>query len=227
MNVSSLKVHVKVSEIHSIAGQISLAISNAAMSSDGNLTTILDALQTKTDEMTKSVNHSKVESDLAEKDEQRDFIVRGVSSSLQSAQFSFDENVKKASEKVSIIFDKYGVAMVGESYAVESSLIKAFLQDISADEVQSAIQAIPFLPDLIERLEASQNTFDEAENAWNITKSTESVSATSIKKELLNIINNQIVTYLTALSAVNPAYKDIASEVDEIIKTANRNIHRK
>lgn len=225
--MTKLSTDARVSVTHSVAEQLHLSFTNSDLADDANLTNIFGNLEIKMTAMTEAIKHSKAESDLAEKDEARDFVIRGIASSLQSAQFSFDASVQTAYVTLNRIFEKYGVIMAGESYAIESSLIKAFLQDVSTTEAEAAIAVIPFLSDLIARLASAQTDFDNAENVWNAAKSTDTVSSTALKKELFDIINNQVVAYLTALSAINTDYKSLASQVEEIIETANRNIKRK
>lgn len=164
---------------------------------------------------------------LEQMDAERDFIIRGINHTIQSASFSSEGSVKGAGEAVSKVFEKYGVGVALENYAIETSLIAAFLKDVGTEQMKVAVQVVPYLEDLIKRLVAAQHAFEVADNAWNLVKSNKTTTASTLKKELFNIINNQIVTYLTALSGINPDYKDIAIEINEIIATANRTVTRK
>ena len=232
MKLSNLKVGSKVSQVHAVAEQVALIYEKAMsetelFTADGNLATIFTALNAKKANMTEAIEHSKAESDLEERDGERDFIIQGIASAIQSSAFSFDPDVKSANYTLSPIFGKYGLAMIGKAYDIESSLIKAFLQDVSTEQATNAIAVIPYLSDLIERLKNAQEAFDEAQTVWSKAKSTDCESATAIKKQLLDIINDQLVNYLTVMATINPSYEALAKHIDEVIDTTNRNVVRK
>ena len=63
------------------------------------------------------------------------------------------------------MFDKYGKAIVNESYARESSLIESMLEDFSADTLSESIKALDGVAELIAALRAAQDEFNKANDS--------------------------------------------------------------
>ncbi len=103
------------------------------------------------------------------------------------------------------LFDNYGLVILGESYATESSLIGSLLLDLAKPKYASAIAALSGCADLIAQLQTAQNDFEQARIAYETEKAKEGMvnNATLVKKDVLTILNDKILVYLRAMEQVN------------------------
>ncbi|MFW5774394.1 MAG: DUF6261 family protein [Tangfeifania sp.] len=111
-----------------------------------------------------------------------------------------------------------------ESYSTESSLINSLLTDLAKPGVQEAIDAISGCAALITALRAAQDDFEQARIAYEAEKAQEGAeaNATTLKKEVTDVINNRIVVYLNAMMLVDDAaYGAFGRTVAEIIDENN------
>ena len=226
MNMIQLDSHVKNTEVHAVAMQLSLAFSESELQNDINLSRIFANLDEKIELITKAVKYKIQKSELGKKDKERDSLIRGIWTSVEAASFSLDSKIESATAIIQKVLDRYA-SMQRKSYDIESSLVKAFLQDLKGELLQEAIVQIPFLPDLIARLEASQEEFYESQIARSAEKSMAKSTATTLKRELLSIINNQVVCYLTAISSIEDSYEELYRIVRGYILKMNADVKKR
>lgn len=105
------------------------------------------------------------------------------------------------------LFNNYGLAMVGESFASESSLVSSLLLDLAKPKFLDAIALLSGCAELIVELQTAQTDFEQARIACEAEKALEGMqdNAIVVKKEVLGIINDKIVVYLCAMEQVDPA----------------------
>jgi len=83
-----------------------------------------------------AINRSKAESDLEEKDEVRDNKVRSFYYLILGFSHHPTKTIKEAAQVLLNVFESYGLAMVGESYATESSLVSSLLLNLAKPETE-------------------------------------------------------------------------------------------
>ncbi len=207
--IYNLMTSSRVTEIDAVSMRLIGAYKNTGLSSDAYLVTMFSDLEVQTARFTTAINRSKAESELEEKDEVRDEKVRALYYLVMGFLHHPDAEIKAAAEVVEKIFDRYGLAITGESYASESSLIVSLLDDLSKTKIQTAIAKLSGLVIVITELQTAQTNFETARIAYEEEKAKEGTqeNATTIKKEVLGIINNKIVIYMRAMEQVDePGY---------------------
>jgi hypothetical protein len=104
------------------------------------------------------------------------------------------------------VFGKYGLSVVGESYATESSLIGSLLLDLAKPEYAAAVATLSGCAELIAGLQTAQTAFEQARIAYETEKAIEGMveNASLARKLVIDILNNKIVVYLRAMEQVNP-----------------------
>ncbi|MBU0476192.1 MAG: hypothetical protein KKF62_18755 [Bacteroidetes bacterium] len=222
--ISKLTTTVRTTEINSVTSGIIAEYSQTTLSSDAHLATIFEQLQPINAKLTESINRIKAESNLEEKDELRDNKIRAINYLALGFEHHPDATISNAAKIVNAVFEHYGMNLVNESYATESSLIASLLLEFGKADLQASIALLPGLSQLIDELSTIEAEFEEAQLAFQTEKATDGnkESATEIKKELLTVINEKLVVYLRAMVMVDEAkYGAFVGVVSQIIDDMN------
>ena len=127
---------------------------------------------------------------------------------------------KTAAEKLLAVTEKYK-GITSEAYARESSLIESMLEDFGNATLADSIKALDGVADLLAALRTAQDDFNSANDSATAALTAKGESAYALKKPLLAAINEKLVPYVTAMSAIQPEYADFAAKADVEISTAN------
>ncbi|MBU1117161.1 MAG: hypothetical protein KKE09_18720 [Bacteroidetes bacterium] len=214
----------KTTEVNSVTTGIIAEYSKNDWSSDAHLTSIFEELQPLNGQLTSAINRIKAESNLEEKDELRDSKVRAVNYLTMGFVHHPDSTISNAAKIISAVFEHYGMDIVNESYAIESSLIDSLLVEFAKEDLQASIVLLPGLSQVIDELSAAEAAFEEAQLTFQTEKADDGnkKSATEIKKEVLVIINEKLVVYLRAMVMVDEAkYGTFVGVVAQIIDDMN------
>ena len=164
--ISLLMMRSRVTEVDAASMRIIGAYKNTTLSSDPHLVSMFTALETQSVQLTAAINRTKAESNLEEADEIRDNNVRSLNYLIIGLVHHPDPVIKAAAQKVEKVFDKYGLAITGESYATESSLIASLLEDLSKQKLQDAIAQLSGCAEIIAALQTAQNNFEQIRIAY-------------------------------------------------------------
>lgn len=203
----------RVTEVDASAMRLIGAYKNTALSADVHLSKMFTELETQRSRLTAAINRSKTESELEEKDEVRDEKVSAIYYLVTGFLHHPDAQTKAAAKTVEKVFAKYGLAIIGESYASESSFIVSLLDDLAKPKLLKAIDKLSGINEIITELAAAQTAFETSRIAYEEEKAKESKqeNATLIKKEILALINGKMVIYMRAMKLVDePVYGDFA-----------------
>jgi Family of unknown function (DUF6261) len=220
---NKLATNVRVTELNSVADIIITEYKKANISSDAFLTGIIEELQALNAKLTEAINRIKAESNLAEKDELRDSKVRAVNYLTKGFVHHPDITINTAAKIIDEVIYHYGIKLVKESYATESSLIESLLIDLSNADLQASIALLPGLSELIDQLRAAQTIFEEAQVIFEKEKAEEGnkENASDIKQKVIVIINEKLIVYLRAMVLVNEAMygkfvRTVAQTIDDV-----------
>lgn len=230
MKIEKLIAKSRTTEVDAALVRMIGAYRNTSLNSDAYLSDLFAGLEGQSAHLSEAIRRMKAESVLEEKDEVRDAALRSVFFMVQGMMYHPDPAVKAAAETVNKVLDHYGMSILVESYAIESSLIGSLLGDLAKPEVQTAIAALSGLAELVAALQAAQDDFEAARIAYEEEKGQETtqVNATALKREVVGIINNQLVVYLRAMAQVNDAvYGPFARTLSEIIADNNEAVKRR
>jgi len=220
----------RTTEVNTVSDNLLMAYKKQVWENDAYLVSTFSKLQTESDLLRTAINRSKAESILDTKDVIRDEKVKALNYLLLGSIHHPSAIIKSSGEKLSAEFTKYGLKMIHESYAIESSLIESLLQDFSAQELKADIKAISGCAEVIAELRAAQDDFKTANFTWEEEKAKDGLteSATKIKKEVLSIINDKIVVYLKAMELANQeVYGELAQTISQIIGGMNEAVKRR
>jgi len=198
-----------------------------AITEDAFFTKTFDLLSAKTDELFGKIRAGWMESELEEKDEVRDLDVRAIFYEVEAKCIRRKSDDQAKALRLKTILDRYGMKITGSSYTNESAEIRALIKDLKGTELLEARQAVPDLDGLIGNLENSQLAFDEsaAKHLVNLSDRENSKSATVVAKELRDIINHYLCTYIGAMANANPdKYKAFADLLTILIDENNKKV---
>ena len=219
----------RVTEVNDVATRASGAFSASGIT-DPYLTTEFTSLDAANLKLSEVIKRSKAESDLMEKDGVRDDKDRALYYLINGFLYHPVKKMKEAAQSLMDVFNKYGLAVIGESYATESSLLTSMLLDFAKPEYADAIATLSGCADLIAQLQAAQTDFEQARIAYETDKAKEGMveNASAVKKEVLAIFNDKIVIYLRAMEQVNPGiYGVFASTIAQIIADNNEQVKKR
>ncbi|MBU0474591.1 MAG: hypothetical protein KKF62_10540 [Bacteroidetes bacterium] len=214
----------RTTEVNAVAGRIIAEYEKTDWSSDTHLTGIFNLLKPKNEILTGAINRIKAESDLEEKDEIRDEKIRSVYYIILGFMHHPDLAIKTAAQEVDKVFEHFGLELINQSYATESSLVASLLIEFSNTSLQPSIAALPGLNQLIMELTAAQTEFEAASVNYEEEKAEEGTkeNASAIKKEVVVIINEKLVVYLRAMIQVDETkYGELTRTTTQIIDDNN------
>ena len=227
--IDKLIAKSRVTEVNDVATRSSGAFTNSGIT-DPYLGTSFAILDTTNLKLSLAIKRTKAESDLEEKDEVRDDKVRAVNYLINGFLYHPTKKIKEAAQSLIVVFNKYGLAMIGESYTTESSLINSLLLDFAKPEYADAIATLSGCADLIAQLQTAQTDFETVRIAYETEKAKEGMveNATKVKSEVLAILNDKIVIYLRAMEQVNPeTFGVFTSTIAQIIADTNEQVKKR
>jgi len=220
----------RVTEVDGSALRINNAFQNSGLNTDSNLVKIFEPLQNASALLSAAINRLKVKSEQQTKDEVRDEKITGLYYLLVSFSHHPDAQIQQAALNLLGIFDKYGLAMKDEGYTTESSLVNSLQGDFSKPEQQANIALVPQCAEYIAALDAAQTDFENTRVAFETARAEEGTleNATALKKEVISLINGQLVSYLNVMVQLDePAYGAFARMVEEIISANNEVVKKR
>ena len=175
---------------------------------------------------TTAIKQDAVVSTLDEADSARDAATRDLFTLAGGYTASPFAEVKSAAVGVCAVLEKYGRGMTGKSYADQTALTESLLEDLGAEKVAAQIKALSGVAELVAQLREAQDGFAAAHDGYVRAKAGKGESASSLKKPLVSLINDNIVPYLNIV-AVMDGYADFVTAVAGNIKSMNDTVARR
>ncbi len=128
------------------------------------------------------------------------------------------------------IFNQYGLKVVKENYATETSLLNSLLNELTTAEAQVDVALISGANESITALQNAQKAFESSHLSYEQNKANEGTfnNASALKKEVLNLVNSKLVVYLRAMYTVDPeTYGPFTRTVGQIIADNNEVVKKR
>lgn len=219
----------RVSEVADIALRlVGLYAQETTLQTDVFLKNLFVEIEKQASELSKAIKKEAAISKLEEADNLRDETIINLNNILIGYRSMRSAEIKESAEKLYAIFERYGTKITRENYSSESAHIESLLRDLSATELQDAIGKLLGVSDTIEELRTRQTAFHSERMAYEKALSVQgaTASATSLKKQLIEIINTKLVSYLSALQE-EASHSDFAKVVAQVIDSANETVLRR
>lgn len=224
MKLNKLNSNSKITEVYTTGITIYQAYSEGDWTGETYMIEIFAKLLEANQKLKTAIDKGKVESDLKEKDTERDQSIKALFYLVQGASYHSSTTVQEATGTILPIINKYGLDVTRGSYAIETARIDSLLEDVNSEEVQASVTEISGCSDAISTLQTKQNQFKTAYYEWEQAKAKQlsETNASDVKTEVLHIINNEIVVYLRAMIQVNEEkYAQIHNTILQIINDRN------
>ncbi|MFJ1472751.1 DUF6261 family protein [Capnocytophaga cynodegmi] len=220
-----LNYQSRITEVGDVANRLAVLYKGTAtLQDDAFLKNLLSEIQTQGDAITEAIKKDKAVSQLEDADAERDQAIRVLDKMLKAYEVFPVENTKAHGQKIATIFKKYGVKITEENYSSESNLIDSLLKDLSTSEVQASVTALSGVSEAITQIRTTQEEFARLRLQYEeaFTENLSKVSASSLRKPLLGLINKKLIPYLVAMTLVDGAkYATFADKVAKIIDDMN------
>ncbi|WP_172913943.1 DUF6261 family protein [Capnocytophaga canis] len=223
--MKNLHFNSRITEVGDVANRLAVLYKGTAtLQDDAFLKNLLSEIQTQGDAITEAIKKDKAVSKLEDADAERDQAIRVLDKMLKAYEVFPVENTKAHGQKIATIFKKYGVKITEENYSSESNLIDSLLKDLSVSEVQASVTALSGVSEAITQIRTTQEEFARLRLQYEeaFTENLSKVSASSLRKPLLGLINKKLIPYLVAMTLVDGAkYTAFADKVAKIIDDMN------
>lgn len=226
--LDSLKYGVRVALVAECAATISRAFSyDTEAQKDSFLSSVVLEVERQGEAITEAIKRSRVTSTLEEMDSKRDMLLKNLYSIAEGLYAMPVPSVQTLVAPVKGVLGNYSRAQIANApYTEESTLIKSLLQDL--DTVSENVKGLLGLGEVVEALRAAQFDFDAAVDAYEKALGEKKASASSLKKPLIRLINEKIVSYLSLQRLTgNKTLSSFASVVDAAIERANASSQKK
>ena len=175
---------------------------------------------------TTAIRQDAVVSTLDEADSARDSATRDLFTLAGGYTASPFAEVKSAATDVCAVLDKYGRGMTGKNYADQTALTESLLEDLGAEKVAAQVKVLSGVAELVAQLREAQDGFAAAHDGYVRAKAGKGESASSLKKPIVALINDNIVPYLNIVAAMD-GYAEFVAEVAGNVKTTNDTVARR
>lgn len=185
---------------------------------------IVAKLEEDNNKLVVAIKRDKELSVLAPMDGDRDAKYKAAYYLNQGYTYHPNDEIREAALAFELITEKYGLELADASYNAETVLLQSFLMDTKKPEVRANIVLLPGMVELLTLLETSANDFVDTRKEYkdSISEVEQHRNATQIKRELLSLFNNKLLTFLRAMEATEEeAYLTICSNTSMYIKEAN------
>lgn len=226
--MKKLLSQIRITEVGDTAHRlVSLYKSTATLKDEAFLKPLFVEMEEKANALTEAVKRDAVISQLENADAKRDGAIRVLDRLLKGYKTIPLDTLKAYGVQLSAVFKKYGMKMTVENYSSQSNLIDSLLQDLSDSDKAAAIAALPGIAEAIDNIKTAQEEFTKIRANYDkeLAQKGSKETATSLRKPLLELINNKLLTYLAAMKIANPTkYKVFSEDVAVIITSVNETI---
>lgn len=226
--MKKLLTTARITEVGDTAHRlVSLYKSTATLKDEAFLKPLFVEMEEKANALTEAVKRDAVISQLENADAKRDGAIRVLDRLLKGYKTIPLDTLKAYGVQLSAVFKKYGMKMTVENYSSQSNLVDSLLQDLSDSDKAAAIAALPGIAEAIDNIKTAQEEFVKIRANYDkgLAQKGSKETATSLRKPLLELINNKLLTYLAAMKIANPTkYKVFSEDVAVIITSVNETI---
>ena len=228
--IEKISFNSRITEVNSIAMRMLYAYKDSLIHEDQHLDAIMNDAGLLSAKLGVAINRIKSQLQLEEKDEQCEQAVYDLYCLLKGFTHHPIPELQQAAVAILEVFDHYGLSNLKESYDIQSSLIHSLLDDLAKPEMQAHLELLSGAVECMKAIRLKLQDFETFRLAFESDKIEESTyaNASSIKKELIKLINKQLLVYLKAMSIVNNnAYCEFTRVVTQIIIDNNSNVRRR
>ncbi len=227
MKISTLLTTARISEVGGTGENLLKAYADTGITEDANLQTIINLLTEKNALLITAIEKNKAYSQLEEFDQARDAAFKALYQYLEACTLLPEGITQTAALGIFPTLKKYGIGMTRLPYTEQTAQMKSLIEELAKDAITEQSSKIVHLDGMIETLKQTQTDFQQAHSDYTsqISLSKGEQSATELKSEVLQIINEKLVMYMRAMATTFPdTHAQFAQELAVEINKTNQNI---
>lgn len=223
--IKQLKPSARISEVADTGSRLLILFGKeTALAEDKILKPLFITIKSDTDQLTLIIKSDREASDLDKADALRDEIIRNLAKILKGYTAMPIEALQQAGQRLYAIFEKYGLSIIRENYAVQSAHIESMLKDFAEPTAVADIAKLTGVAEVIAQLTKAQKDFNDRRVSYEQAIATKGSKTKSVelKKRLLNSINASLLPYLLSMKNLNQSeYISFANAVGQVIADTN------
>lgn len=217
------KIHFNIqnAELADFAPKLYSWYAASAAAGDVILKPMMSKEKESGDALLTAFKRQKIVSGLDEADKARDEATVSLYAVVDGyARFPLAEK-KSAAVQLLTVLDKYR-GLTRQSLNKQSTETMSLLEDLAKDEFASSIKALDGVADLIAKVSAAQAAFRAEEARLVESKAGAGDNATTLRKKLFSLINDDIIPYLNiAAKYGDEGYAELARKVAAEVDATN------
>ncbi|MFV0505144.1 MAG: DUF6261 family protein [Bacteroidales bacterium] len=225
--ISILNASARVNEVGGTAENLLKAYHDAPIADDASLHATIALLEEKNAQLITAIEKNKAHSLLESFDQNRDGAFRACYQYLEACTLLPAGEAQVAAERIFAIFEKYGLSMIRMSYIEQTAQMKSIIEELEVAEIKAQVAAIAQLDVMVENLKQTQSDFQQAHSKYTsqLSVSKGEQSASELKPVVMEVINDQLVMYMRAMTKISPnTHEEFARKIAVEINRANQNI---
>ncbi|WP_372644891.1 DUF6261 family protein [Ancylomarina sp.] len=191
---------------------------------------VLISTQVNSTTLNLAIRRLKAYSQMAKKDEVRDTQIRDLFKLVEGYTHIPIAEIKEAALLLYSIMVQYGLAIINEDYAEESSDIDSLLTDLSQADILIAIAKLQGVSETIAALNVAQKDFENlaVQQAEGDSVKNDLVSASKLKKEMIAEFNGNLRGYMNTMAMVKPEmYEATTKTIAKLVDNNNELVKRR
>ncbi|MCR5660397.1 MAG: hypothetical protein K6G25_13870 [Bacteroidales bacterium] len=230
-NMTSLMRGLKVAEVAGLAHNLCGSYESCAteLNADIRLRNVMADLKDLSDRILDSLRNNRLINSLEVQDTHRNRCVSALVNLKKGYDKLSDETVQSHWTVLHPVFENFLSSIQEGNYQSKTALITAMLRRLSEADIVSHLEGLVDLKTAVDKLRDAQKTFDNSQLEYQIQlQKDKTLSATDLKDEIVEYINQKLVVHLEAKCNEDLAtYAAFARLVDAQIRAENAKVRRR
>lgn len=230
-NMTHLMKGQKVAEVAGLAHNLCSLYDNCATALDADirLRNVMTDLKDLSDRILDSLRNNRLINSLEVQDTHRNRCVSALVNLKKGYDKLSDETVQSHWTMLRPVFENFLSSIQEGNYQSKTALITAMLRRLSDADLASHLGGLADLKTAVDRLRDAQSTFDKTQLEYQLQRQKDKTpSATDLKEEIVEYINEKLVVHLEAKCNEDFAtYAELARLLDSQIRAENVKVRRR
>jgi len=230
-NMTSLMRGLKVAEVAGLAHNLCGSYESCAteLNADIHLRNVMADLKGLSDRILDSLRNNRLINSLEVQDTHRNRCVSALVNLKKGYDKLSDETIQSHWTVLRPVFENFLSSIQEGNYQSKTALITAMLRRLSEADIVSHLEGLVDLKTAVDKLREAQKTFDNSQLEYQLQlQKDRTLSATDLKEEIVEYINQKLVVHLEAKCNEDLAtYAAFARLVDAQIRAENAKVRRR
>ena len=230
MKLTFIKFGMKVTEVADLTRNIGdLYNAFTAKLEDQYLHNVMEDLKDLSDRITGVLKHNHVVSCLEDLDLHRDHCVRAILNLKRAYVKLSDNTIQSHWTALKPMLEDYIPSILEGNYQSKTALVDALLKDLAVPDAAVHVTELPGLSLAVEKLQDAQTAFVDKRLEYQLLAlDGHTESATDLKEQIVETVNQKLLLHLEDMSKVNPeSYGNFTLLVTNLVKSSNLKVNRR